>query len=983
MGIVLNDNLSIQAGKPADAKYLNSSNATYTNVAAAKSAIPVSYRYPGLTVNVGTDEYWWKTGLTDGDLVLKTLGTGFVNPMTTQGDLIVGGSSGTPQRLGIGTALQQVRVNSGGTALEYFTPSAGSGITFKEQNFTGDGTTSTFVVSNGTVDQLSFVDINGNVQENGVNYTITGQNVVFSTAIPTGDIITVHYAQGSGGGGGGSVTAGDGITVSGSIVSWGGNIASDIFIEDTTPNTNAIHFGQTNNLLSFDFTVGDGTFVSAVSSVGSTISFTSTNSSTSDSNSLVVDVNAGSVFTDNRATPTGLTYASNGYVRTSTSLTDQGYIANLFNGVRGLTLVNLSPGIDTVSLGGHLASSVIFRDPSVGSIDIGFGTTGNRVRSFTTQVGNGSTLSDYTQSVSSFQWSNFNGSGSSQINFDSTNGWVYTDSNSTPVGLKYSADYRTGYGSRTIPDWGNVLSAKTYTGKQTFVQTTTTASANLGGFSTDPSSALEGDIGYNTTSHQLKFYNGSSWTTASGGPPAGASGQIQFNNSGSFGADASFLYDASSNVLKINPPVPSNYSLIEFPTLDSTTPDTPTNYGSFRFTKQDGTYKNADGRYDAVCGFSWNGDGGGTPVIPTEATMGWRLENHFDPGDIGQPQFEFHIESTTNLATGNLKNRHFSILVNKASGNATSYWKTNSMDWFLCNQDLTYFSVSPASATVTGIGVQGILNVTNNGPDPGYLTLSTDTDGGTSTIINNSDGFCQISGRYKFIGTDINGLDLKMNTGSNANGYSVSTDGSSGTNYPFISSGSIAGGSYWKNENTSSSGGADAFTWMTTNGGSALSVLDAGSFRMISGIKPSDGKYQIGKTYGFGSNVFFTIDQSGQVAIPTLTTPGILVNDASGNLSTSFGPNIGTIASTTTLDGTYDTVLCNAGGGAITINLPPASSYTKKVYTIKKIDSSGHAITIDGNGSETIDGSTTQVISFQWSLIRIQSDGTAWYIIGQ
>ncbi len=200
MGIVLNDNLSIQAGKPADAKYLNSSNATYTNVAAAKSAIPVSYRFIGLTVNVGTDEYWWKTGLTDGDLILKVSSTSFSNPMTTAGDLIVGGSAGTPQRLGIGTALQQVRVNAGGTALEYFTPST-TGLVFKEQNFTANGSTSTFVVSNGTLDQLSFVEINGNVQENGVNYTQSGQNIAFGTNIPNGDIVTVHYAEGSSGGG--------------------------------------------------------------------------------------------------------------------------------------------------------------------------------------------------------------------------------------------------------------------------------------------------------------------------------------------------------------------------------------------------------------------------------------------------------------------------------------------------------------------------------------------------------------------------------------------------------------------------------------------------------------------------------------------------------------------------------------------------------------------------------------------------------------
>jgi hypothetical protein len=52
-------------------------------------------------------------------------GTLALNPMTTAGDIVVGGTSGTPARLALGTAAQQLRVNSGATALEYFTPSAG------------------------------------------------------------------------------------------------------------------------------------------------------------------------------------------------------------------------------------------------------------------------------------------------------------------------------------------------------------------------------------------------------------------------------------------------------------------------------------------------------------------------------------------------------------------------------------------------------------------------------------------------------------------------------------------------------------------------------------------------------------------------------------------------------------------------------------------------------------------------------------------
>ena len=49
--------------------------------------------------------------------------------MTTAGDIITGGSSGTPARLAMGSALQHLRVNAGATALEYADPpSGGSGV---------------------------------------------------------------------------------------------------------------------------------------------------------------------------------------------------------------------------------------------------------------------------------------------------------------------------------------------------------------------------------------------------------------------------------------------------------------------------------------------------------------------------------------------------------------------------------------------------------------------------------------------------------------------------------------------------------------------------------------------------------------------------------------------------------------------------------------------------------------------------------------
>lgn len=86
-------------------------------------------------------------------------------------------------------------------------------------------------------------------------------------------------------------------------------------------------------------------------------------------------------------------------------------------------------------------------------------------------------------------------------------------------------------------------------------------------------------------------------------------------------------------------------------------------------------------------------------------------------------------------------------------------------------------------------------------------------------------------------------------------------------------------------------------------------------------------------------------------------------------------------AASDTLDATNKTVLCDCTSNAITINLPAAADWTGVEYSIKKIDSTSNTVTVDGSGSETIDGATTQDIIFQYDAMRITSDGTQWWIL--
>lgn len=75
------------------------------------------------------------------------------NPMTTAGDIIYGGASGAPSRLGIGTAGQVLKVNSGATAVEWDDEAGGSAPTITPHALVPD--------NGGAVVQITDVAANG------------------------------------------------------------------------------------------------------------------------------------------------------------------------------------------------------------------------------------------------------------------------------------------------------------------------------------------------------------------------------------------------------------------------------------------------------------------------------------------------------------------------------------------------------------------------------------------------------------------------------------------------------------------------------------------------------------------------------------------------------------------------------------------------------------------------------------------------------
>lgn len=73
-------------------------------------------------------------------------------------------------------------------------------------------------------------------------------------------------------------------------------------------------------------------------------------------------------------------------------------------------------------------------------------------------------------------------------------------------------------------------------------------------------------------------------------------------------------------------------------------------------------------------------------------------------------------------------------------------------------------------------------------------------------------------------------------------------------------------------------------------------------------------------------------------------------------------------------------ILVDATSGAVTITLLAAATAGNGFrVAIKKIDSSGNSVTIDGNLSETIDGNTTSTLSTQYDSDNLISNGSNWF----
>lgn len=117
---------------------------------------------------------------------------------------------------------------------------------------------------------------------------------------------------------------------------------------------------------------------------------------------------------------------------------------------------------------------------------------------------------------------------------------------------------------------------------------------------------------------------------------------------------------------------------------------------------------------------------------------------------------------------------------------------------------------------------------------------------------------------------------------------------------------------------------------------------------------------------------------ASSVAITGGTVTGITNLGVSGTLRA----NVTTVTTTSHTAGNEFVIRVDddTAGAAVTVTLPTSVGNSGLMYHVKKLGTTANVV-VDGDGSETIDGSTSITISTQYESRMLISNGTGWDII--
>ena len=169
------------------------------------------------------------------------------------------------------------------------------------------------------------------------------------------------------------------------------------------------------------------------------------------------------------------------------------------------------------------------------------------------------------------------------------------------------------------------------------------------------------------------------------------------------------------------------------------------------------------------------------------------------------------------------------------------------------------------------------------------------------------------------------------------------------------------------------SGASDTNTFVTGftyNNNNTFTISDSAGSAFTATINQVSGLTVNGKTI------------TTQLQVTSSPTNGyVLTSDALGNATWQAAGGGGTtlrnVGTTSTFATDNETINCT--GNTFNVNLPTAVGIQGTTYTL--VNSGTGVITLDANGTETINGSLTIDLSTQYISRTVQSDNTNWIVI--
>ena len=296
-------------------------------------------------------------------------------------------------------------------------------------------------------------------------------------------------------------------------------------------------------------------------------------------------------------------------------------------------------------------------------------------------------------------------------------------------------------------------------------------------------------------------------------------------------------------------------------------------------------------------------------------------------------------------------------------------------------------SSNSSSAENTAIGVDAMLNNTS-----GYYNSAL----GANALKANTTGFLNVAfGPYALL-TNTTG-NRNMAIGQSALEQSNSSDNAAVGSQTLISL--TSGG---RNVGI----GSNALFYATTGSSNVAVGTEAGKFisggsnNVTSGTSiylgddtrasanGNSNEIVIGhNAIGQGSNTAIIGNSSitktflrGATMVNTTTDNGVDELQVNGSIQ-GTGFNQAYTARTTTYTAANTDYFIDCTSGTFTVNLFTAVGNTGRILIIK--NSGTGTITVDPNGSQTIDGATTYSLATQYATVQIVSDGTNWKIISK